>query len=372
MFDHHSGPPSDPGRPILPPSIEQRSTINQHPNIPMPATRLVSDHLCAIHVLTSTDPVTFFPDTDIYSTHAVLKVAGDAWRQDKSSVLAVCAFSQSPAPLQKATGIQADTADQFLSDMKFAHRFVPLGGKPCYVIRHHHGTDRQADELILPAEAKVVVYQPHALDPRQLSRLTEYAQSVRGQVILCDDPALLTQSHPSLSDVVSKSLAKCDVGRLTKHLERNDANPRPIPPRFEDSDAFRSQLPPPNAFATPRKYVIYHAKTEKPASFPGSFSPVAIVHADSIESALHRSQHFGAPWPDNPGVITFKTKLRSTQPGDVVVDNGVPMFYDGNTLTKLEATHAPKLAASRPQPHSVEISNPEPQMPVSQKRTFQP
>jgi hypothetical protein len=340
------------------PLINALHKLNEYPAIaicketpvPMPTSRFVTNHLLATHVVRSTEGFEFIPDESTYQTHAILRSANEAWRHDKLPALAVCAFSKSPDPLREATGIPARTVDQFLRDLQSAHRMIPaLGAGPAYIIRHFHSPSDKRDEVILPAHANLVVCEPRGINPNQLTALFEYVASVRGKIILCDDRRELATYHPELTDAVEMSLNRAIPSSLRKDLDQ----------------------PSPSDTAPGRSYLIYHARTEKPAEFPNGYVLVAKVLADNIDRALSRSQNLGAPWSENPDVVAFTHEPRSTRPGDIICHNGKPLRVgakDFEPVTCLEPS--PNRSQNlEPVPHIPEPDAPQPDRP---RRTFKP
>jgi hypothetical protein len=344
----------------------------------MPTSRFVVNHLLATYAARSKEGFVFVPDESLYQTYAIFRSANTAWQHDKLPVLAVCAFSKSPIPFQRETGIQADTADQFLSDLTLAHRIVPkLGASPAYIVRHNHGSNDQYDDIILPAHANLVVYQPHALSPTQLTRIFDHVANVRGKVILCDDRSAFANSYPELNEAVDRSLSKSIPPELRRNFDLpkphgDDQNlhidsekPYTIPNQLElipQSEAaptvHNSHLDRPPAQSL---YVIHHAKSENPAGFPNDYDLAAIIKADNIQCAVALSQHYGFPWPDNPGVVSFIDKPRSTQPGDVIVHDGIAQRFDGNGFQRIEPVISPQpLPTHDPAPS---LDAPTPQVP---------
>lgn len=299
------------------PLINALHKLNEYPAIaickespvPMPTSRFVTNHLLATHIVRSTEGFEFIPDESSYQTYAILRSANEAWRHDKLPALAVSAVSKSPVPLREATGIQARTVDQFLTDLQSAHRMVPaLGASPAYIIRHYHSPSDKRDDVILPAHANLVVYQPQAINPQQLTALFESVASVHGKIILCDDRRELANYHPELTDAVERSLNRAIPRSLRKDLAQHEslADDRKLNTTLE-KPASVSIAPDPNSnsisprydqpslsdTAPARSYLIYHARSEKPAEFPNGYVLVAKVQADNIHRALSHSQHLG-------------------------------------------------------------------------------
>jgi hypothetical protein len=329
--------------------------------VPAPDTKFVVDRCLATYAARAKEGFAFIPDESIWQTYSMLRSANAAWEHDKLPVLAVCALSKSPAPMQRETGIQADTVDQFLSDLTLAHRIVPkLGDSPAYIVRHYPRPHEIHDEVILPAHTNLIVYQPHALSDTQLTKLFEHVASVHGKVILCDDREAFANSHPELTPAVERSLSKAIPRSLRKNIEPPERTPTEVKAQINmdepapslnqpglngDSHAPGNQQPlhfGPRPAETP--YLIYHAKTTNPAEFPSGYRLVAKVTAKSLPCALANSQDFGAPWTENPGVVTFTDKKpRSTRPGDVIVQDGIAQRFDGNGFKQIEI-------ATKPQP----------------------
>ena len=107
--------------------LQQTSAIGICNDTPVPkfGSHIIVDHCFADYIARTKDAFAFVPDENMYRTYAVLRSANDAWQHDKLPVLAVCAFSKSPHPFQTETGIQTKTADQFLTDLQFAHYIPP-------------------------------------------------------------------------------------------------------------------------------------------------------------------------------------------------------------------------------------------------------
>jgi hypothetical protein len=191
--------------------------------VPLPQSHFISDHCLAKHIARTKESFAFVPDLDPWRTNGIFRSANEAWQHDKLPARAVCAYSKSPGPFQRETGIQADTADQFLSDLKLAHCMVPtLGASLAYIIRHHHN---KYDEQILPAHTNLVVYQPHGLSSTQLIKLFLHVADVKGKIILCDNRSDLAVSHPYLSEPVETSIEKAVPRNFRTSLEP--------PPRHE-------------------------------------------------------------------------------------------------------------------------------------------
>ena len=350
--------------------------------VQMPSTRFVADHCLATYATRSKEGFAFVPaeDESIYRTYATLRSANEAWRRDKLPVLSVCAFSTSPIPFEKRTGIQTDTVDQFLTDLKLAHSIVPtLNANPAYIVRRYHSFGDKYDDVILPAHANLVVYQPHALSPAQLTSLFQHVADVRGKVILCDDRSKLADFYPELTDAVERSLSKALPPEL-----RQAVTPRNPTPDYNNalqpgiSSAHRRAV---SDFEGPRSeqlalfdfpsargpYLVYHAKPGNTAEFPNGYDVVALVRAENIHRALAHTQHFGAPWTENPGVVTLTEKEpRSTQPGDVIVHDGVAQRFEGAGFKHIEfaAEALPLHAHDRaPSFEAARHAAPEPELP---------
>jgi hypothetical protein len=365
---------NDRGQPDLAeaarPLFESPAPAVRDPNsVPIPTTRFLADHALCKHITQSEKGLVFLPDKDDFNTHAILIAARDAWKQEKLPVLAVCAFSRSPQPFAKATGIQCDTADQFLSDLQFARRIPKTPGEqPSYLIRHVHSPSDVYDDVILPAHANLVVYQPHALSPKQLSTLFEHVANVRGKVILCGDPEQFTELHPQLADHVQESLAKWVSPTLTRDPNRSAVDHSPassiVRPGGPSLGGDRRRPPPGvspagDFFDGPGSYLVYHSRGKNLTQFPNHFKLVAKVEAKSMEQALARTQHSRSPWPDNRGVTAFMNKPRSTQAGDVIVSAGQPHKFDGVRFEPIEA----KLEPRTPRPQQSPAPEPSPAPP---------
>jgi hypothetical protein len=360
--------------------------ICEDTTVPSPDTRFVVDRCLATYAARTKDAFVFIPDESIWQTYSILRSANHAWRHDKLPVLAVCAFSKSPGPMQKETGIQADTADQFLSDLTLAHRIVPkLGDSPSYIVRHYPRPYEIYDEVVLPAHTNLIVYQPRALSSTQLTALFEHVASVHGKVILCDDREAFLNSHPELTHAVERSLSKAIPQSLRKKIESLSPTAADVKPHINvekpltfpnqsdlngHSRAASIQQPfqfDPSPAGTP--YLIYHARTANPAEFPSGYVLVAKVEAASIHRALANSQDFGAPWTENPGVTTFTHRPRSTQPGDIIVHDRVVQRLGAVDFEKIGfLEHSPKLS---PEPSCGDLG-PDQSQPVKPKRNLKP
>lgn len=377
------------------PLINALHKLNEYPAIaicketpvPMPTSRFVTNHLLATHIVRSTEGFEFIPDESAYQTYAILRSANEAWRHDKLPALGVCAVSKSPDPLREATGIQARTVDQFLSDLQSAHRMVPaLGESPAYIIRHFNGPSDKRDDVVLPAHANLVVYQPQGINPNQLTALFESVASVRGKIILCGDRRELANYHPELTDAVERSLDRAIPRSLRKDLPQHEsiADDRKPHTKFEKSPSVsiapdpdshtrspRNNQPSLSDTAPARSYLIYHARSEKPAEFPNGYVLVAKVQADSVQRALADSQHVGAPWTENPGVVAFTHEPRSTQPGDIICHNGSPQRLGARDF---EAVISKELSPNRSQKPEPAPDIPEPDAPQLDRphRKFKP
>jgi hypothetical protein len=351
--------------------------------VPMPTPRFVVNHRLADHIARSKESFAFVPQLDPTQTYSIFQSAKEAWQHDKLPVLAVCGYSKSPFPFQKATGIQADTADQFLSDLNLAHRMVPtLGASPAYIIRHYHSPNDKYDDVILPAHANLIVYEAHALSHIQLATLFEHVANVGGKIILCGDHSEFANFHPELSEAAERSIAQA-VPSEWRHLVEpsspaaeelgNSLNLLPsenTSPQVGNSEPKHpEQLPlfdlPPSR--TP--YLIYHSRPGNTAEFPLGFDVVAKVYAENIQSAIASAQNLDAPKTDNPGVVTFTHKPRPTQPGDVICHNDVVKrleVADFETLKRAERPQnrpeQPKQAPDDLEPEPVEPKRPRPKI----------
>ena len=368
--------------------LDQTSAIgvSDDTTIPVPTTRFVMNHCLATHIARSKESFAFVPDLGPYQTSAILRSANEAWKHEKLPSLAVCAFSKSPVPFQKETGIQADTADQFLSDLKFAHRMVPtLGASPAYIIRHNHAPNDKYDDVILPAHANLIVYEPHALSPDQLATLFEHVANVRGKIILCGDQSELANFHPELTDAVENSISKAVPAKLrhlcepsSSHDEKPSAEPRnPIasangsrPIRdFEpkNEDAVHHENPSPSR----KSYLVYHAKTDGAADFPNGYVLVAKVQTDDIFRALSNSHYSASTWTENPGVVAFTHNARSTRPGDIICEHGEVKRLSVEDIAKINLMDSPR---DRLQKEKFSSDNPAPETPEPDRprRKFKP
>lgn len=307
--------------------------------IPATRSRFVVDHCLATHIARTTESFAFVPDLNSYQTYSILRSANEAWQHDKLPVLAVCAYSKSPAPFQKETGIQSDTADQFLSDLKFAHRMVPtLGASPAYIIRHYHSPKDKYDDVILPAHANLIVYQPQGLSDTQLTALFEHVANVRGKIILCGDRSDFGNSHSELTEAVERSISKAVPAQL-RHL---------VEP------------------STQSTYLIWQSKTGEPADFPDGYRIVAKVQSDDIYRSLANSHYSGCRWTENPGVETFTRNIRSVQPGDIICHNGDVKCLGVDDVAKIRLldSHVDRLqkqqfALDHPAPETPEPNRPQ-------------
>jgi hypothetical protein len=346
--------------------------------VPMPTSRFVTNHMLATHIVRSTEGCEFIPDESAYQTYAILRSANEAWRHDKLPALAVCAFSKSPDPLREATGIQARTVDQFLGDLQSAHRMVPaLGESPAYIIRHYNGPGDNRDDVVLPAHANLVVYQPQGINPNQLAALFEYVASVQGKIILCDDRRELASYHPELTDAVERSLDRAIPRSLRKDLAPHESlveKPGTVsiaPGPDSNSISPRSDQPSFSDTAPARSYLIYHARSEKPAEFPNGYVLVAKVQADNIHRALSHSQNLGGPWTENPGVVAFTRKPRSTQPGDIICHNGTPKRVGATDFEAVTCMEPSRNRSQKPEP-APDCPEPDAPQPDRPRRTFKP
>jgi hypothetical protein len=323
--------------------------------IPAPTSHFVVDHCLATHIARSKDSFTFVPDLGSYHSYSIFRSANEAWKHDQLPVLAVCAFSKSPTPFRKETGIQAVMVDQFLSDLKFAHRSVSMpNASPAFIIRHYPSPNEKFDDVILPAHANLIVYEAHGLAPHQLATLFDHVASIRGKIILCGNRSELADYHPVLTKAVERSMSQAVPHELRKALELPDPAQETLPTNHQNPVApgnssqgvpdrgstHLEQLSPGDPSSARSPYFVWHAKTTNPAGFSkDDYDLVAIVDTDSIHSALARTRHFGAPSTENSELLTFSEnnrEYRSTQPGDVIVHRGIAQLFDGNGFKFIE------------------------------------
>lgn len=271
--------------------------------------------------------IKFLPDFNVYDTYTTLKSANSIWQNNGRSALAVCALPSSIASLEKATDIKAVLVDDFINDLKSAHRFVPPSpGKPMYVQRPvpSNGT---SDRVVIPPEVNLLIVQPHALSNSQLNTLFDHTLSVRGSAIFCDNQGHVQQSYPELSSALKYTYQQAMSPKLVhdplpSFAHANDHKSS----RTSELEPTASELSKLNLRYAQGIYFVCHWEET-------NYRLVAKLRADSVYDALSRSQHFGSPWPDNSDVTCFKHKPRSTDVGDVIVHQGFAQRFDGNSFT---------------------------------------
>lgn len=343
--------------------------------IPPTRSQFVVDNCLATHIARSKESFAFVPGHDAWRTYGILRSAKEAWQHDKLPVLAVCAFSKSPLPFQRETGIQADTADQFLSDLKFAHRMTPtLGADPAYIIRHYHSPNDKYDNVVLPANANLIVYEPHALSPTQLSTLFEHVANVRGKIILCDDRSDLAYFHPELNKAIEISISKAVPARLRHLVEPSKAHEEkpgtdhgnPVTaentsePIHDVTQSHSKEISTGEQVRTLGSYLIYHANSERPTDAPSDYVLVAKVETDDIYRSLANSRS-DASWTENPGVVAFTHNPRATRPGDLICHNGEMKQLNAEDVAKINPMQPPidHTQKERPAHDNTETSEPD-------------
>ena len=235
--------------------------------------------------------------------------------------------------------------------------------------------------MILPSRANLVIYQPHAIAPKQLTTLFEHVAAVQGKVILCDNREPFAISYPELTDAVTRSLSRAIPQELSKalspapatkkhkeeHVTENshttaDQITRDGRPYVPSADAL-SHFHLPNGR---RPYLLYHAVVDKPGDFPDGYKLIAKIQADSVDRALADSPKFGSPSPENQSVVVFRDADRSTQPGDVIVHAGIAHLLGPADFRSLKPQVRPSLEPSiTPTPANdvLEHETPEPAKP---------
>lgn len=185
----------------------------------------------------------------------------------------------------------------------------PSNSRPLAVLPAAESSRPDAGEWHGRRRANLIVYQPHAIAPKELATLFEHVASVQGKVILCDNREALAISYPELSDAVARSLSRAIPHELSKAL-----SPSPSTEKHEERDVREHTLTLPDRptpkdkpyvpstdalsqFDLPREgrsYLLYHTATDKPSDFPDGYRLVAKIRADNIYRALADSQHFGS------------------------------------------------------------------------------
>lgn len=297
------------------------------------------------HLAASPDKILFLSGANLYHMQDTLRDVNRIWQKEGRPAMAVCAFPDAAASLKHATGIKSVGIDRFLNVAMFAHRVVTSPGtEPRYVVRRTTSTLEKRDYDLIPPRVNLIVHQPHAMAPSQLKSLFDHATGVHGRLILCDNAAKLKLSHPDLYEALKTSLhhelalhpnaeyarPHADSVAARRHsspirLSRQSDSNRVIPQHMEQ--AALGGLGEPRAS---RAYLVFHSQCTRPAIFPDDYRLVARVDANSLAEAVGRTQHFGKPWPENPGVDCFVKQPRSTQPGDVLIHRDTAHYVDVN------------------------------------------
>lgn len=129
---------------------------------------------------------------------------------------------------------------------------------------------------------------------------------------------------PSVLPAEWRAPATPEVGQRVRVEDNAVVSLIPPDERFPLPEHLRPDTPERDPLAKVKPYLLFHAKSDKPQSFPGDYLLVAKIEAESIDHALFLSKHSDTSWTTYPGVTAFTKSPRSTQVGDVIIDHDVP------------------------------------------------
>lgn len=91
-------------------------------------------------------------------------------------------------------------------------------------------------------------------------------------------------------------------------------------------------------------YLVYHATEQTAPQFPQDYKLVAKVEASSRDGAFTMTQHGAASWTTYRGIAAYDHNPRSSQVGDIILHDEVPMRFDGKGWQTVETTQAHTIA----------------------------
>jgi hypothetical protein len=217
----------------------------------------------------------------------------------------------------------------------------------------------------VPSQVNLLIFQPNALSKDQLDSLYDHVMGVRGKAIFCDHPERLQVIYP-------------DLGAALRGMYRNAMSPKlvndPLPPYGtpdqpdsaqalspKEQDRFLLDPATSSLRYNPGTYFVCHQDGNIPRL-------VAVVRTDSFYKALSLTQHFGFPWPENPGVDCFIDTPRSTAAGDIIVHQDSAQRFDGTGFSPVPNPIGQELV---PAPsHAPTLDGPNQEMPKPDRQLF--